>query len=125
MYHYKKRWHRFFFLHFLPYFLKNISTRNPPIVCCLFSQEGQVHRVKICTLWSGLLEKAILATSTVCTLGYSDFHNLVGFTSKKMPNNFSKMFVKKVFQLIMPFLANLHSTISQTNVCTQNDLNFF
>ncbi len=24
---------------------------------------------------------------TYCTLGYSDFHNLMGFTSKKMPNN--------------------------------------
>ncbi len=23
----------------------------------------------------------------VCTLGYNDFHNLMGFTSKKMPNN--------------------------------------
>jgi hypothetical protein len=22
-----------------------------------------------------------------CTIGYSDFHNLMGFTSKKMPNN--------------------------------------
>jgi hypothetical protein len=23
----------------------------------------------------------------LCPLGYSDFHNLTGFTSKKMPNN--------------------------------------
>jgi len=23
----------------------------------------------------------------LCTVGYSDFHNLMGFTSKKMPNN--------------------------------------
>ncbi len=23
----------------------------------------------------------------VCWVGYSDFHNLMGFTSKKMPNN--------------------------------------
>ncbi len=23
----------------------------------------------------------------ICTVGYSDFHNLMGFTSKKMPNN--------------------------------------
>ncbi len=44
-------------------------------------------------------------------LGYSDFHNLMGFTSKKMPN--FKMFVKKVFQLVKPFLANLYSTISK------------
>jgi len=45
-----------------------------------------------------------------CTLGYSDFHNLMGFTSKKIPNNTVclKMFVKKVFQLVKPFLANLH-----------------
>ncbi len=46
-----------------------------------------------------------------CTLGYSDFHNLMGFTSKKMPNNI--LFVYKVFQFIKPFLANLHSTISK------------
>jgi hypothetical protein len=26
-------------------------------------------------------------TIAVCVLGYSDFHNLMGFTSKKMPNN--------------------------------------
>jgi hypothetical protein len=25
--------------------------------------------------------------NTVCTLGYSDFNNLMGFTSKKLPNN--------------------------------------
>jgi hypothetical protein len=25
--------------------------------------------------------------STLCYLGYSDFHNLMGFTSKKIPNN--------------------------------------
>jgi hypothetical protein len=48
-----------------------------------------------------------------CRLGYSDFHNLVGFTSKKMPKIiFLKMFVKKVFQLVEPFLANLHYTCS-------------
>jgi hypothetical protein len=32
----------------------------------------------------------------VCAIGYSDFHNLWGFTSKKMPNNILKSaFVKK------------------------------
>ncbi len=30
-------------------------------------------------------------------LGYSDFHNLMGFTSKKMPNNILKNVCKKVF----------------------------
>jgi hypothetical protein len=48
-----------------------------------------------------------------CTLGYSDFHNLMGFTSKRCQIIFFKMFVKKVFQLVKPFLANLHSTISK------------
>jgi hypothetical protein len=48
-----------------------------------------------------------------CTIGYSDFHNLMGFTSKKIPNNILKMFVLKVFQLVRPFLANLHSTSSK------------
>jgi hypothetical protein len=38
----------------------------------------------------------------------------MGFTSKKMPNNIVfTMFVKKVFQLVKPFLANLHSTLSK------------
>jgi hypothetical protein len=32
---------------------------------------------------------------------------------------FFKMFVKKVFQLVKPILANLHATISQkTHICT-------
>jgi hypothetical protein len=48
----------------------------------------------------------------VCRLGYSDFHNLMRFTSKKMLNNILKNVVKKVFQLVKPFLANLHSTSS-------------
>jgi hypothetical protein len=52
---------------------------------------------------------------THCTLGYSDFHILMGFTSKKMPNNNFKneMFVKKVFQSVKQFLANLHSSSSK------------
>jgi hypothetical protein len=29
----------------------------------------------------------LLATLDDCVVGYSDFHNLKGFTSKKMPNN--------------------------------------
>ncbi len=49
----------------------------------------------------------------MCRVGYSDFHNLMGFTSKKSQIIFFKMFVKKVFQLVKPFLANLHSTITE------------
>ncbi len=32
-------------------------------------------------------------------LGYSDFHNLMGFTSKKMPNNILKNVCKKSFSI--------------------------
>jgi hypothetical protein len=46
-----------------------------------------------------------------CVLGYSDFNHSMGFTSKKMQILYT--FVKKVFQLVKPFLANLHSTRSQ------------
>jgi hypothetical protein len=45
-------------------------------------------------------------------VGYSDFHNLLRFTSKKMPNNILKNVCKNFFQLVKPFLANLHSTSS-------------
>jgi hypothetical protein len=46
--------------------------------------------------------------------GYSDFHKLTGFTpTKRCRIIFLKMFVKKVFQLIKPFLANLHSSSSK------------
>jgi hypothetical protein len=31
------------------------------------------------------------------TVGYSDFHSLMGFTSKEMANNILKMIVKTVF----------------------------
>jgi len=47
------------------------------------------------------------------SIGYSDFHNLMGLTSKKMPYYIFKVFVKKVFQLVKPFLANLHSSSSK------------
>jgi hypothetical protein len=47
------------------------------------------------------------------TVGYSDFHNFMGFTGKKLPNNILKMFVKKIFQLVQQFFVNLHSTSSQ------------
>ncbi len=45
-------------------------------------------------------------------LGCSDFHNLMGFTSKKI-KIFSNMFIKKVVQLVKPFLANFQSSISK------------
>ncbi len=53
----------------------------------IFSKEYLLHRTKVC-----------------------DFHNLMGFTSKKMLYIILKMFVNKVFRLVKPFLANLHST---------------
>jgi hypothetical protein len=31
------------------------------------------------------------------SVGYSDFHNLVGFTSKKMPNNIQKNICQQSF----------------------------
>ncbi len=32
-------------------------------------------------------QDVMLGRECNCALGYSDFHNLMGFTSKKMPNN--------------------------------------
>jgi hypothetical protein len=62
-----------------------------------------------------------------CELGYSDFHNLMGFTRKKMPNNilYLKMFGRKVFQLAKPFLANLHSSISEKYMYSMTSKNLF
>ncbi len=56
-----------------------------------------------------------LSKRVPCTwwLGNSDFHNLMGFTCKKMPNNILKFSVQKVFQVVTLFLANLHSTCSK------------
>ncbi len=48
-----------------------------------------------------------------CSLAYSDFHNLMGFTAKRCRIIFFTMFVTKVFQLVKLFLANLHYTRSQ------------
>ncbi len=48
-----------------------------------------------------------------CGVGYSGFHNLMGFTSKKLANIILKMFVKKVFPFVKQFFVNLHSTSSQ------------
>jgi hypothetical protein len=47
------------------------------------------------------------------SIGYSDFHNLMGLTRKRCLIIFFTMFVKKVFQLVKPFLANLHSSSSK------------
>jgi hypothetical protein len=38
------------------------------------------------------------------TIGYSDFHNLMGFTSKKMQIIFLKMFDKMFFNWLNRFL---------------------
>ncbi len=54
--------------------------------------------------------KTILNTGTgTGTLGYSDFHNLMGFTSKKMQNNILYNICLTSFSLVKPFVANLHS----------------
>jgi hypothetical protein len=45
--------------------------------------------------------------STLCSPGCSDFHNLMRFPSKKIPNNIVKNVGKQVSQLVKPFLANL------------------
>jgi hypothetical protein len=34
--------------------------------------------------------RTIIQYSQQCTVGYGDFHNLMGFTSKQMPNNILK-----------------------------------
>jgi hypothetical protein len=57
--------------------------------------------------------------SWLYTVGYSDFHNLIGFTSKMMPNNILKNVFSNVFIFFKSFLANLHSTgFKNTHICT-------
>jgi hypothetical protein len=77
-------------------------------LCPETSTRIAVQEFHLRTLYSLFEEVAGL-----CRLGgYNDFHNLKGFTSKRCQIIFFKMFVKKVFQLVNPFLANLHSTSS-------------
>ncbi len=45
------------------------------------------------------------------TAGYRDFNNLEGFTRKKMPIIFLKMFAQKSFQKNKPFLGKSQSKI--------------
>ncbi len=55
-------------------------------------------------------------------MGYSDFHELMGFTGRGMTNGALKAFVgkkKKKFQLNKSFPANLHST--STNIYSYMD----
>ncbi len=49
---------------------------------------------------------------------YSEFNALMGFTSKKLPYNILKMFVKKALSKIKLFLANWHSKVKITLLCT-------
>ncbi len=76
--------------------------------------QNQVHRNKY-TLLAMKCPPGSYRRKAICCLGYSDFHNLTRFTSKKLSNTviFFKMCVEKVFQLLKPFLANLHSTSSK------------
>ncbi len=53
----------------------------------------------------------IVPDTYICSFGYSDFHNLIGFISKRC----QIMFVKKVSRLVKPFLANLLSIRSSKN----------
>jgi hypothetical protein len=46
-------------------------------------------------------------------LGFSDFHNVIGFTSSKMPNSILYNVSKQVVQLVKPLFANFHCTRSQ------------
>ncbi len=62
----------------------------------------------------GLVEKTISLPAagpvlqvSAPTLGYSEFNNMTGFTQQKVI--ILQMFVKNVFELVNPFLANLHS----------------
>ncbi len=45
-----------------------------------------------------------------CLLGHNDFHNLMDSPARICQ---IKMFVKNVFHVVKPFLANLHSTSSK------------
>ncbi len=45
-------------------------------------------------------ETEMLRTLEDYGIGYSDFHNLMGFSCKNMPNNILKNVCKKVFQLV-------------------------
>ncbi len=64
-------------------------------------------------------------TDVFLIVRYSDFHNLMRFTSKKMPTNILKNVCKKVFLLVKPFLANLHSSSSKILIHVLNDPKFF
>ncbi len=80
---------------------------------------GNCGMKKPCILYSRPIislcraQKASYNKNNTCLLGYSDFHNLMGFTSKKMPNNIPKNVCQNVFQLVKPFLANLRCTSSK------------
>jgi hypothetical protein len=62
------------FVTLLPTLLLNAERRDPPL-----GRQDYIGRYR-------------------STVGYSDFHNLMGFTSKKMPNNI----LKNVFFLSFP-----------------------
>jgi hypothetical protein len=47
--------------------------------------------------YSNIGHKADLMT--VCAIGYIDFHNLMGFTSKKLPKNIPKNVCEKSFSI--------------------------
>ncbi len=62
-----------------------------------------------------------------CPLGYSDFHNLMGFTSKKMPRkNSLKCLLKKFFSWISHILRICILLLpNNTHICTPWPQNFF
>ncbi len=65
------------------------------------------------------------------SIGYTDFHNLTGFTSKRMPNIILKnVFLKKFYNRFSKFLRIRYRYLidpneSDTGVYVHNDPKFF
>ncbi len=58
-------------------------------------------------------------------LGYSDFNNLMGLTSKKLPYIILHNVYLKSFLKDYPFLANLYYKIQKYTHCVLNDPNIY
>ncbi len=67
-----------------------------------------------------LLIKAALSPFPIWAVGYSNFHNLMGFTSKKMPNNILYNVCKKCFSIGLSHFLRICILLfpKNTHICT-------
>ncbi len=74
----------------------SVLTERPPKICC-----PEVSYFKLIFL---VTQEVIEPTHLVApTLGYSDFHNLMGFTSKKTPTHKVRMY--KEYHSVCPLVG--------------------